>query len=332
MDLKYIFQRMLHMDYAAMLKQINGIHKKTGMGRIKIFLDMKDCAVKYGAGYMDYALFEMYNMTDAQRDTYVTRGRNNAFVKKYNDPNYIHLFAQKDAFNQLFDAYLKRDWLAVTKDNRAEVMAFLERHSTFMAKPVEGACGRGVERLNTADFGSVQACCEHIFSLGVPYVLEEVISQHAQLNAIYPHAINTVRVVTLNENGKIRLVCACFRIGNHGKHVDNFHNGGILAPVDVNSGLITANAVDHNKNVYQVHPMTNAPIKDFQIPYWEQIAQMVTRAAEVVPQVAYVGWDVAVTPDGPCLVEGNEFPAYDLYQLPEHTPDKIGMMVKFNEK
>ena len=49
---------------------------------------MKDCAVKYGAGYMDYDLFEMYNLTPEQRDTYLTRGRNNALVVKYNDKAY----------------------------------------------------------------------------------------------------------------------------------------------------------------------------------------------------------------------------------------------------
>jgi len=28
-------------------------------------------------------------------------------------------------------------------------------------------------------------------------------------------------------------------------------------------------------------------------------------------------------------VEGNNFPGHDIYQLPEHTPDKIGMYPKF---
>ena len=36
-------------------------------------------------GYMDYDLFEMYNLTPEQRDTYLTRGRNNDIVVKYND-------------------------------------------------------------------------------------------------------------------------------------------------------------------------------------------------------------------------------------------------------
>ena len=91
-NLGYVLKRLMHMHYGVMLKKINGIHKKTGKSRIAIFRDMKDCAVKYGAGYMDYDLFEMYNLTDEQRDTYLTRGRNDALVKKYNDQNFIHFF------------------------------------------------------------------------------------------------------------------------------------------------------------------------------------------------------------------------------------------------
>ena len=57
--LTYIVKRMMHMDYKAMLEKINSIHKKTGMGRVHIFLDMAKCARLYGAGYMDYDLYEM---------------------------------------------------------------------------------------------------------------------------------------------------------------------------------------------------------------------------------------------------------------------------------
>ena len=71
--LRYLIQRALRMDYKAMLDKIGSIHRKTGRSRLAIFRDMKDCAVAYGAGYMDYDLFEMYDLTPEQRDTYLTR-------------------------------------------------------------------------------------------------------------------------------------------------------------------------------------------------------------------------------------------------------------------
>lgn len=78
---KYLVSRVMKMDYKNMLSKINSIHKKTDKSRISIFNDMRECAVKYGAGYSDYDLFEMYNLTDEERDTYITRGRNNELFK-----------------------------------------------------------------------------------------------------------------------------------------------------------------------------------------------------------------------------------------------------------
>ena len=43
------------------------------------------------------------------------------------------------------------------------------------------------------------------------------------------------------------------------------------------------------------------------------------------PQVGHVGWDMAVTPDGPAIIEGNNFPGTDLCQLAPLWPEKTGL-------
>lgn len=328
-NLKYVFKRLFHMNYGAMLKKINSIHKKTGKGRLFIFRDMKDCAVKYGAGYMDYDLFEMYNMNDAQRDTCLTRGRNDALVKKYNDPAYAGVFISKLDFNERFAKYVRRDFVAVKEENREEILAFLEKHPIFVAKPVDGACGKGIEKLNVADYAHKEACLAYLLGLGGNYELEELLTQHPAVSAIYPHAINTVRAVTILQNGEPHLVCTYFRIGNGGRHVDNFNSGGMVVPVDEKTGTVLDKAIDKTKALYAEHPMTGTPIKGFQFPDWDKAIELVHGAAREIPQMAYVGWDIAFTPNGPCLVEGNNFPGHDIYQLPEHTPEKIGVYPKF---
>ena len=145
-DLRYVFGRLLHMDYGAMLKKINSIHKKTGKSRLFIFRDMQKCAVDHGAGYMDYDLFEMYNLTEEQRKTYLTRGRNNALVKRLNAMQNCNYLRNKAAFNQRFQAYLKRDWILMTEDNAAQVLEFLGKNDVIIAKPLEGKCGKGIEK------------------------------------------------------------------------------------------------------------------------------------------------------------------------------------------
>ncbi len=347
-DLKYVLKRLRDMDYKVFLKKIEAVREKTGMSRLKIFNDMRRCAVLYGAGYMDYDLFEMYDLTDEQRDTYLTRGRNNALVVKYCNKDVWHLFQNKDEFCELFKEYVKRDWLLVETATEEELLAFLAKHPTFMAKPVDGTCGRGIEKLNVSDFGSPEETAAYLTGEGKRFELEEVIVQHPDVAAINPYSINTVRIVTLlttDDGGSFialpeeerknavlvpHIITAYFRIGTGKKCVDNFNSGGMSAPVDVATGTVKEVAIDKLKNVYETHPETGSPIKGFRFPYWEEAKQMCLDASLRIPEMGYVGWDIGFTPDGPVFVEGNEFPGHDIYQLPLQTPDKIGMMPLFD--
>lgn len=329
-NIGYIIKRLGSMNYRAMLEKTQSIHKKTGRSRVWILQDMVRCASRYGAGYMDYDLYEMYDLTDAQRDTYLTRGRNNALILKYNTKEKFHIFDNKDEFYENFNEFLRREWLVVKKWDEAAFTAFVEKNPVFIAKPIDGACGKGVERLETKDFTDTAAVLKYLKDLGDNYIVEELITQHPDVAAIYPESINTVRVVSIHKEGVSHIICAYFRIGNNGKHVDNFNSGGMAAPVDEVTGIVRAPAIDKTKALYEVHPYTGNPIQGFRFPDWEEAMNMVKQAAGKIEGMAYIGWDVAFTPDGPKIVEGNNFPGHDIYQLPEHTPDRIGMMPKFN--
>lgn len=52
---------------------------------------------------------------------------------------------------------------------------------------------------------------------------------------------------------------------------------------------------------------------------------------QLIPQLGYIGWDIAVSETGPQLIEGNEFPGHDILQMPPHVPDKIGMLPRFRQ-
>lgn len=330
-NIKYVISRALQMDYKAMIKKINSIHKRTGMGRIAIFNDMRECATKYGAGYMDYDLFEMYNLTDKERDTYITRGRNNELIHKYNDKDYIHNFLNKTEFNTLFKDFIGREWIDFTNSKKEDVIEFMKKYKTFMFKPASGKCGHGIEKIITKKDTSFEELYEELKKREGNYELEEMLIQDEKVSAIYPDAVNTVRIITiLDDNKKPHVICAYFRIGN-GKHVDNFNSGGMVAPVDELTGIVLDKAIDKKKNLYECHPKTNHIIKGFQFPNWEKALELVKKASLVVPEVRYIGWDVCFSKNGPVLVEGNEYPGHDIYQLPEHTPERIGIWPKFTK-
>lgn len=327
--IKYAVERIKKMNKRAMLDKIDVIHEKTGKSKVLMFFDMIFCGFRYGAGYMDYWLFEMYNMNARQRNTVMTRGRNDSIVKKHNNPDYFHIFIRKDEFNEKFDKYLKRDWIVVSDANREAVKAFTERHDIFMAKPVDGGCGKGIEKISSADWKSKDELYDYLLK-NRKIVLEEVIVQHPMLSEVYPCSINTIRIVTvLRRDGKVAVPFTYWRIGDGGRFVDNFNSQGMVAPVDAATGVVKDSAIDKKKNLYEKHPWTGTTIKGFKFPYWEEALAICREAAHVVPEMGYIGWDVAITPDGPVFVEANEFPGHDIYQLPEHTPDKIGVYPQF---
>ena len=66
---KFLWQRARRMDWKRMWKTAGELHKKTGKSRAWLLFDMLRCAVRYGAGYMDYKIAEMYRLTPAQRET-----------------------------------------------------------------------------------------------------------------------------------------------------------------------------------------------------------------------------------------------------------------------
>ena len=329
-SLKYLVKRAFNMDYKNMFNKINNIHQKTGKSRISIFNDMRACAVKYGAGYSDYDLFEMYNLNDEERDTYITRGRNNDLILKYNNQDYGHIFRNKVEFNTTFKKFVKRDFIEVNTSAKEEVLKFMKKRKIFMAKPVTGTCGKGIEKINIKDYKSLDNIYNYLTQENMNFELEELIIQSDAVNKIYAGSINTVRIVTIVDDNKIpHVICAYFRIGN-GKYVDNFNSGGMVAPVDEFNGIVLDKAIDKNKNLYELHPATNERIKGFKFPDWDKALDLVKEAALVIPKMRYIGWDICFSVSGPVLVEGNEYPGHDIYQLPEHTHDKIGIWPTFS--
>lgn len=328
--LKYVLYCVFHMDYKALFHTVSTVRKETGKSRFFIMKDIISCGFHYGAGFNDYLLCEFYNLSKEQRATYITRSVNNALVSLLNDRAYYHFFDNKSEFYRKFHKYLGRQWLDFSKASFADFEEFLQPRECIMVKPEAESGGKGVEKISKKDFSSAKELYEKLQKDHIG-VVEDVIRQHPALSEMNPSSINTLRVVTiLNEEGP-HIIYAHIRIGNSDKPVDNLHSGGMFAPIDLESGVISYPAYDKARITYTEHPRTGVKIQGFQIPFWKEAKELCLEAAQVVPQMRYVGWDVAITKNGPVFVEGNNLPGYDILQMPPHTPDKIGMLPRFRE-
>ena len=311
--IKYLIKRICNMNFNNFFNTLNDVHKKTGKNKVYIFFDMIICGFKYQAGYIDYNLFEMYNMNRYERSTVITRGINNEIIKKYNDPEYMKIFNDKVKFNERFNKYLKRDWLELTGNNKKEFAKFCEKHPKFVAKPTKESCGKGVEIIDSTD-KKIYDLYNDLYN-NKQILVEEIVVQCKKLSDLHPDSINTIRIVTIrNKYGVVSIVCSIIRMGTGHNVVDNFHNGGIYCPIDIKTGKICGTAINKDGKRFSVHPTSKVKLIGYQIPNWDKIIQTTIDAHNMIPELGYIGWDVYATKDGAGFIEGNEYPGHVLYK------------------
>lgn len=121
-------------------------------------------------------------------------------------------------------------------------------------------------------------------------------------------ALATVRVVTgrMLPNGPVEIVAGFMRFPLKGKIVDNLCAGGLGADYDPATGILgPARTLGSRNHPFTHHPETGGPIAHRRIPRWDEIADLARRAHRPVPDIATLGWDIALTADGPLLIETN---------------------------
>ncbi len=121
-------------------------------------------------------------------------------------------------------------------------------------------------------------------------------------------ALSTVRVVTLRHTpgAPPRIVFGFMRFALGKSPVDNLSSGGIGADYDPDTGRMRcARASAHDCGFLTHHPDTGARIEGRVVPCWPEIAALALRAHQAVPDIDSFGWDIAIPPSGPVLIEAN---------------------------
>ena len=329
--LSYFAKRLVRIDTKRMRETVAVLRQRSGKPTLLLLADMLICGVKYNAGYMDYKIAEMYRLNGEQRKTVITRGISNDIVRRMNDKAFWHYFDDKAQFNETFSKWIYRDWLKISRETSVkELEKLCLAHDALIGKPLEGSSGQGIIKYSSADWAEgADAFLRRLLKEDIG-ILEEVVVQHPDMASLCPTSVNTCRIATLLGDKAQGIVYAFVRIGN-GKVMDNVDCGGMAARIDLDSGMLLTVGADKAGNTYEKHPMTGTSIIGFRIPYWEEAKQMCLEAAQKVPQLRFVAWDVAITENGPTFIEGNSFPSHAVPQFAAHYPDGIGILPEFRK-
>ena len=211
-------------------------------------------------------------------------------------------------------------------------------------KPVRGTLGRGIFILDPVPDGlrvngKPGSAAEVLPSLHAgSYVVAPRIEQAGYSRAIFPAAVNSIRVVTLidPDTSLPFIPFAVHRFGvNRTAPLDAFGTGGIVAAVDVATGQLgpaISAAPGRGRTVSDTHPDTGVQIAGVQVPRWREICDHLLTLAARVAFLPYVGWDVIVTDNDFLINEGNSRPSLRLLQAcgPILTDERVRRFYQFH--
>jgi hypothetical protein len=150
-------------------------------------------------------------------------------------------------------------------------------------------------------------------------IVQPRLTNHPALADLCNGALSTVRVLTIeNERGEYEVTHAVLRMAvGANVTVDNFHAGGIAARVDLCTGhLGRATDIGLRPDIgwCETHPDTHAKILGQRLPWWQETCDLARRAHAAFSDRIAIGWDIAILPEGPVVVEGNGGPDLDIIQ------------------
>jgi hypothetical protein len=207
-------------------------------------------------------------------------------------------------------------------------------------KPAKGKGGRGCERWDHVEQGRwrrygtgewanagelVARLKRQARILGKPMLLQKRAVNHPELQNLCGAALSSMRIMSvMAPNGDVEVLFAVFKIsGGGGSVVDNFHAGAFVCKVDMETGRLgdaTDWGIKQPGRWLETHPATRAQIAGRALPLWRETVEVVRRAHLAFADRIAVAWDVAITEEGPRIIEGNNQFGLDMVQRTHRMP------------
>lgn len=286
---------------------------------IFVVLDMLASSVRYGSNYRNYQALDFINRSKENRKSYLTLLYWLDLLKQYNPESQRSVFRDKREFNAKFKKFTGREWLDLEDASEKDIISFAEKYDKLILKSSNGACGKQVVVISSKELLDNFGDYKRVFAEKKINLLEKCIENIEDVKKFNELSLNTMRILTVHSDKSFNILLAAQRIGAHGNYVDNISCGGSSARIDVETGRVIP---PFYTNAFQKIDTTQLGWKNewnnckegFVIPYWTETVEMLKKAAQVIPEIHIVGWDVAITPNGPVLIEGNESCDTDVLQ------------------
>ena len=308
----------------------------TGM-RVHVFFDYLSLYRKKGLTHDEYKDFEFEKQSDEFRQTFLGLNEQRYYLDYLNPIKYYSLARNKYLTHKILEntgvrkaelyCYYQPEGKVIASDeianNTQDVYRILKKKhvAQCVVKTTESSHGDNVYVVNHIDYGN-DDCIITLFNNEIvkfsdiigetPLIFESVIRQTAQFASFNESSVNTIRFMTvLYPDNKARLAGIWMKFGRAGRCVDNAGSGGnVDACVDMTEGEIKY-VTEFNgwRNVKAIshHPDTGTLLEGVKIEKWNDIVEQVLHFQECFSYCKAAGWDIAITDEGPIVIEVNDF-------------------------
>ena len=268
--------------------------------------DYKRALYQHRISYKEYMYcYKFWELGEKQRGEFISDSEMCCIYRKTVQASVNLRFKNKVTALQFFKEFVNRKWIYPKEETFEAFIAFVN-DKDCLVKPIEGSLGGGIVWIKKDENKNLEElynqCCEN------DYVIEEKLCGCEELAEFHPQSLNTLRVFTVSKDGRCELVASMLRTGIGDSIIDNASAGGIVAFVEIETGIIHGDGVDKLGNTYALHPESGKAFKGFIIPHWKEVVDTCKKMASLVPDLVFAGWDVCVLQDGRVeLVEVNSY-------------------------
>lgn len=203
----------------------------------------------------------------------------------------------------------------------------------LILKPTGESCGRGIEKWAYNPDSGMWSSGQHAFDADAllkyfkkkaaesSLIVQPVLKNHPSINQFSSGGLCTLRVLSvINTDGVPEVLLCSWRMPTGNAFVDNFFAGGLAASLSAEGYLTTAVGRDVRNGEFSNHPDTQASISGQPLPGYEKMIDLALTAHSFANDIQFMAWDVALTENGPMLLEGNTRWCAKVVQVPSSTP------------
>ncbi len=302
------------------IKSAKSYAHEIGLGKCGWVFVLADSAISklcYGFNQEDYFVISNgYAMSAYEKKRYFSVRKSMWIQKNLNHPDYIHFIENKVEALKLFNDLVQRDWLYVQESSLEDFKDFVKRTPAFIAKPIRSFGGTGIEKhiVNETSEEDLSVLYKHLKSEDM--LVEECIKAHDDIN-LGSVALSTFRIFTMiDRKGDVHVLKAKYRVGT-GCAITDTADGCVAYPISIKYGVIEGPGINEvlNSKLYYYHPGCNKMVVGMKIPMWDQVIEVVIKAAKKIPQVRYIGWDIAITNKSVEIIEGNHDAYHGTFEI-----------------